>query len=504
MLDHDNPQENRDLVAEVTDVWKSYGGVPVLKGVSLDLEKGEIHALAGGNGAGKSTLMKVLTGVVTPDSGTVIVDNKEMRRLTPRTAHESGIYMVPQEPKLFPALSVRENISLSLTGLNVSNQQIAETTSALASHIKLSQPAGDLSISDQQLVEIIRGMLRNAQVLIVDEPTSSLTAREVDALFSRLRALAASGVGIFYITHRMNEIFELCSRVTVLRDGNVVFTAPVEDTSVAEVVQEMVPNVTETISAKHKEMKDLGGLSPMLVVKDFAGQGFHDVSLEVYPGEIVGIAGVVGSGRTELAETVYGIRPGEGRVIVDGGEYTNRAPATSTQVGISYVPEDRHANGVFLLGDIVHNTTSTILPSVSSRGFLSKRAEEEKVKNLTDRLDLQKGKLSRVVGKLSGGNQQKVSLAKALASSPKAIILDEPSRGVDVGARGDLYRLINELAMSGTAVLVISSDFDEIVEVADRVLVMRDGTISQELFGDDICLEAVRDHCFDVVDGGNK
>lgn len=501
MLDHVDQREDQELVAEVTDVWKSYGGIPVLKGVSLDLNKGEIHALAGGNGAGKSTLMKVLTGVVTPDDGTVIIDGKEMRNLSPRSAHESGIYMVPQEPKLFPSLSVRENISLSLTGLNVSNQLIKTTTNSLAPHINLNAPAGDLSISDQQLVEIIRGMLREARVLIVDEPTSSLTAREVDALFTRLRVLALSGVGIFYITHRMNEIFELCNRVTVLRDGNVVFTANVEDTSVSEVVREMVPGAAETTSARDRAEKDFGTSEPTLVLKGLSGQGFKDVSLEVYPGEIVGVAGVVGSGRTELVETVYGIRPGEGQVFLEGKEYTNRTPASSTATGISYVPEDRHANGVFLLGDIVHNTTSTILPEVSKNGFIKNRAERAKVKDLTTRLDLQKGRLSRAVGKLSGGNQQKVSLAKALASAPKAIILDEPSRGVDVGARGDLYHLIDELAEAGTAVLVISSDFEEIVEVADRVLVMRDGTLSQEICGNDICLETVRDCCFDVTDG---
>ena len=503
MLDSVDQHEETGYLASVSDVWKSYGGIPVLKGVSLNLRAGEIHALAGGNGAGKSTLMKVLTGVVTPDSGSVVINGKELRRLSPRSAHENGIYMVPQEPKLFPSLSVKENISLSLTGLNVPTSRIREFVKSLAPHINLNAPAGDLSISDQQLVEIVRGMLRDARVLIVDEPTSSLTAREVDSLFERLRALAADGVGIFYITHRMNEIFDLCNCVTVLRDGNMVFNSRVSDTSVAEVVQEMVPNAVQ-VAARTKGDKSFEVEIPTLKVDKLTGQGFNDISFEVYPGEIVGIAGVVGSGRTELVETVYGIRDGSGKVLLDGVDYSRRSPAASTGIGIAYVPEDRHANGVFLLGDIVHNTTSTILGSISASGFIKSKLEQDKVKDLTQRLALQQGSLSRAVGKLSGGNQQKVSLAKALASAPKTVILDEPSRGVDVGARADLYVLINELASSGTAVLVISSDFEEIVEVADRILVMRDGELKEELTGDRICLETVRDCCFDVTNGGQK
>lgn len=505
MLEAQETEEAVPTVAAVTNVWKSYGGVPVLKGVSLELRPGEIHALAGGNGAGKSTLMKIMTGVVSQDDGSVIIGGEEIRRLSPKTAHENGIYMVPQEPKLFPSLSVRENIALSLDGLNVSNAQIREVAQEMAPHIKLNSPAGDLSISDQQLVEIIRGILRQAKVLIVDEPTSSLTAHEVDLLFDRLRKLSSSGVGIFYITHRMNEIFDLCSHVTVLRDGNMVFTSPVADTTVSEVVRQMVPNVREELaeSERRARMVQEEGCTGdcVLEVKDLSGQGFEHVSLRVRAGEIVGIAGVVGSGRTELAETIYGIRPGEGAVLLVGEEYSDRSPANSNRVGITYVPEDRHANGVFLLGDIVQNTSSSIISRLSSRGFVKTKDERTMVEDLTKDLDLQQGSLARLVGKLSGGNQQKVSLAKALAAKPKAIILDEPSRGVDVGARADLYHLIRKLAEEGTAILVISSDFEEVVEIADRVLIMRDGTVAVELQGDEIRLDAVRDSCFNVEDG---
>lgn len=489
-------------LASVEDVWKSYGGVAVLKGVSLDLMPGEIHGLVGGNGAGKSTLMKALTGVVTPDAGTITVGGRELRRLSPRSAHENGIYMVPQEPQLFPTMSVRENIALSLEGLGVPKARVKEVVEQMAPHIDLNEHAGDLSISDQQLVEIVRGMLRDAKVLIVDEPTASLTVKEADRLFAQLRELAASGVGIFYISHRMNEIVDLCDTVTVLRDGNLIFTAPTAETCVDDIVELMIPthgaDGTRRTAGGRRNGESIFE-EPVLKVRDLTGQGFHNVSFTVHRGEIVGIAGVVGSGRTELAETIYGIRPGAGSVELGGKQLTNRTPSGSLKSGLSYVPEDRHAHGVFLLGSIIENSSASILPQVTRAGMLKRRDEYQLVEELTDRLDLQKGGLQRAVGNLSGGNQQKVSLAKALANRPSAIILDEPSRGVDVGARGDLYRLIGELAAEGTAVLVISSDFEEVVEVADRVLIMCGGTISCELRSGDIILETVRDRSFGLA-----
>ena len=495
----DEASRSKDSLAHVANVWKSYGGVPVLTGVNLDLKPGEIHALVGGNGAGKSTLMKVITGVVSPDSGSVVVAGKELRNLSPRAAHENGIYMVPQEPKLFPSLSVRENISLSLEGLKVSNAAIESMAQQIAPQINLDENADQLSISDQQLVEIIRGMLREAKVLIVDEPTASLTVQEVNRLFGHLRDLAAQGVGIFYITHRMNEIFEICDRVAVLRDGTLVSDRPVLETSVDEVVAEMIPNSTVTHGNSVAVAAAEKGIGPVVLeVNGLTGQGFTDVSLEVRAGEIVGLAGVVGSGRTELAETIYGVRQGVGEVKLYDKRLDKRSPAISMAEGLSYVPEDRHANGVFLLGTIIENSTSGVLKDVSRGLRIRHRFERSKVEDLTDSLDLQKGGLDRQVGNLSGGNQQKVSLAKSLANAPKAIILDEPSRGVDVGARGDLYRLIGELADAGTAVLVISSDFEEVVDVSDRILIMRGGTIREEITKHDITLETVRDRCFGI------
>lgn len=280
---------------------------------------------------------------------------------------------------------------------------------------------------------------------MVDEPTAALTVNEAEKLFERLRHLSQEGVGIFYITHRLNEIFELCTTVTVLRDGQIVLSKPVMETSVSEIVQEMVPSARKYEAWKTKTSNQ-NSSEPALVVEGLSGQGFKNISFSVAPGEILGIAGLVGAGRTEVAETLYGIRPGKGTVILNGKPYNQRAPRESLDRGLAYVPEDRHRNGVFLLGNIIDNVTSTVLPLLSHLGVISKRDEDSFTTKLMDSLSLQKGSLSRRVGSLSGGNQQKVSLAKALAVAPKVVVLDEPSRGVDVGARADLYRLIGDLA----------------------------------------------------------
>lgn len=484
-----------EYAAQVRDLWKSFGGVPVLKGVSIDLKPGEIHALAGGNGAGKSTLMKVINGVIQADAGEILIGGRKVRNLSPKQAHENGICMVPQEPQLFPNLSVRENLTLALDGVKTDKKAIAETLRAIAPHISLDTVAGDLSISDQQIIEIVRGVLSDAQVLVVDEPTAALTVSETEKLFGHLRSLSSRGVGIFYITHRLNEIFELCHRVTVLRDGEVALQKDVVETSVSEIVSEMIPSADTTIVCRALTRAE-ADVEPVLLVDGLTGQGFRDVTFAVNPGEIVGLAGVVGSGRTEVAETIYGIRPGEGRVVVAGKECPSRSPRIMLSNGLSYVAEDRHLNGVFLTGDITANTTSTVVDSLASGGLVSRKKELSFAQELTDRLSLQPGPMSRLVSCLSGGNQQKVSLAKSLANHPRVLILDEPSRGVDVGARADLYRLIGELAEAGTAVVVISSDFEEIAEVASRVLIMRGGSVTDELLGDDISLSKVRDYSF--------
>lgn len=492
--------EDAALIASVKNLWKSYGGIPVLKGVDIDVHAGEIHALVGGNGAGKSTLMKCITGVADPDDGSIRIGEREVKSLSPREAHINSVYMVPQEPQLFPNLSVLENVTLALNDKSITRERVEEIVTSLGHPIDLDVKMHELSISNQQLIEIVRGILRNAKLLIVDEPTAALTAREVDQLFAQLRQLAESGVGIFYVSHRMSEIFELCDRVTVLRDGQMVLQAKTQDVTPSELVAAMVPN-SEIVAARGARRGKTATDTPVLEVEDFTGQGFEHISFEVSPGEVLGIAGVMGSGRTELAETIYGLRPGVGTVRVKGKEYGHRSPRASLRHGLSYVPEDRHAHGVFLLGSIVDNTTCTVLPKVSSGGLIQHGKEMTITDQLSLDLALQPGSSDRRAANLAGGNQQKVSLAKALAPNPDVLILDEPSRGVDVGARSDLYRMIDRLALNGLAVVLISSDFEEIVELSDRVLVMRDGHIEEEISADEISLPAVRDAAFGTQSG---
>lgn len=485
----------RPVVAEVEQLWKSYGGNPVLQGVNIDVHEGEIHALVGGNGAGKSTLMKAITGVVEPDAGRITIGGNEVKNLSPKAAHANSVYMVPQEPKLFPNLSVYENVILALGSRSTTKSEVADVITSLGHPIDLDQSASELSISDQQLIELVRGILREAKLLIVDEPTAALTAREVDRLFDQLRKLAASGVGIFYVSHRMSEIFELCDRVTVLRDGNMVLQSDTADVDVDEIVRAMVPDAQ--IQARQNSGTAVDReCTPALSVTGLTGQGFEDVSFEVYPGEVLGIAGVVGSGRTELAETLYGLRRGEGEVRLNGELFERSSPRRSLDRGLAYVPEDRHAHGVFLIGDIVDNISASVLNKISTAGFISTEKDLALTDAFSKDLSLQKGSRKRRLGNLSGGNQQKVSLAKALAAEPSVIILDEPSRGVDVGAREDLYKLIDLLAKEGLAVVLISSDFEEVVDLSHRVVVMRDGRIRDELLGDDISLRSVRNTAF--------
>lgn len=489
-----------DQVVLLDGIWKSYGGIPVLKGVTVDLREGEIHALLGGNGAGKSTLMKILTGVAAADAGRIVLGGTEAGRLTPRTAHAHGVYLVPQEPELFANLSVLENIRLCLGSEKVSSARIREVVDNLSGTIDITARASDLSISEQQLVEIARGLLIGAKVLIVDEPTSALTAREADRLFEVLRGLVAQGVGIFYVSHRMSEIMALCGRVTVLRDGAVALQSATKDNTVEALVAAMVPDqVVHQVRDRADRHVPAADSRPSLVVEHLSGNGFSDVSLEVHPGEVLGIAGVVGSGRTELAETIYGLRRGMGTVRLNGTDYARRSPRASLRHGLAYVPEDRHEHGVFLVGSIVDNVTSTVLDKVSSGGILSPRKERELTDRITEDLALQEGARGRLVQNLSGGNQQKISLAKALAANPSVIVLDEPSRGIDVAARGDLYQLIEKLADDGLAVLIISSDFEEVALLSSRVLIMRDGRITEELHGDDITLERVRNASFGAL-----
>ena len=485
-------------IVALKNIWKVFDGVPVLRGVNIDVKPGEIHALLGGNGSGKSTLMKTLSGVYSLDAGEILLEGKPVAIENPSHAHRLGIYLVPQEPKIFPHLSVEENI---LIGMEVDPAQARKTIKQLAKDLgfeeSLSSPAGRLSIANQQLLEIIRGLLHNVKILILDEPTSTLTFREVDALFERLRMLAKRGIGIFFISHRLQEILEISDRVSVLRDGTFVLSAPTHTLDSRDLVRAMLPDdavTSQQFQRRHADAVDFG--APILRVERLSGEAFHDITFHVRAGEVVGVAGLVGSGRTELAEGIFGIDTHvTGDVFIDGEIIKKRTPRRCLDMGLVYVPEDRHAHGVFLELPNGHTITASILKRLGHL-LLSFRKEKKVTGEFTTRLQIKSSGPRQIARTLSGGNQQKVVLAKALAGNPKVVILDEPTRGVDAQARQDVYHLIRQLSEQGVGIMLISSDFDEVIQLSDRVLVMYHGEIVDEMAHSECQIERITESAF--------
>jgi len=481
---------------ELEGVWKVFSGVPVLKGVRFSLEPGEIHALLGGNGSGKSTLMKIIAGVYAMDAGTMRFKGASVRVDSPSAAHALGIYMVPQEPHIFPHLSLLENLGMGLPyGAKELSDRVRPVMEALEFHADLFEPAAFLSIAQQQLLEIVRGLLREASVLIFDEPTSALTFREAEHLFERMRRLAREGIGIVFISHRLGEVMEVADRVSVLRDGVMVLEGPTEALTPHDLVRAMLPEATD-VPVEPTERRGTTGSDPVLEVRGLSSEAFRDANFRLYPGEVLGVAGLVGSGRTELAEAIAGLDPhARGEVRVGGVPLRRLGPAESQRRGLVYVPEDRHAHGIFLELASLYTMTASILPELG-RVFLSTAKEAAVGRRFVDSLNIKLHSLWQPAGTLSGGNQQKVVLAKALATRPRVIILDEPTRGIDASARRDVYRLIRALAEQGVGVLLISSELEEVVELSDRVLVMHKGRILGMLEGEAITLERVTEASF--------
>ena len=485
---------------ELRDVWKVFSGVPVLKGVAFDLRPGEIQALLGGNGSGKSTLMKIIAGAYRMDAGEMRFMGAPVRVESPGAAQRLGIYMVPQEPHVFPHLSVRENLSLGLDlDPEAFQKKLAAVLGQLDFEVNLEEPAAFLSIAQQQLLEIVRGLLRDARVLIFDEPTSALTFREAEQLFDQMRRLAGQGIGIVFISHRLGEVMEVAHRVSVLRDGVMVLQAPKERLTPHDLVRAMLPGTAEEGEGPLEAGGTCRGGRPVLEVRGLSSEAFREASFDLYPGEVLGIAGLVGSGRTELAEAIVGLDPhARGQVRVAGTPLPHRSPAICQRHGLVYVPEDRHAHGIFLDLPSLHTMTAGILPRLGR--FLLATAKERGVgERFVDLLNIKLQRLEQIAGTLSGGNQQKVVLAKALAGEPRVVILDEPTRGIDASARRDVYRLIRRLTAQGLGVILISSELEEVVELADRVLVMYRGRITGELEGDAITLERVTEASFGMA-----
>jgi len=506
------------MLLQLSNVAKFFGAVRALKGVSFNLHAGEVHALLGENGAGKSTLIKIITGAHQPDGGTIEIKGERVEKLSPAAARNLGIACIYQQPALFPDLTVAENIALRLEQTKVFSRvdwnsrrgRAQILLERIGAEISPDTEIRSLSMPEQQLVEIACAIGSGARIVIMDEPTSSLTQQETQLLFAVVRDLRASGVGVIYISHRLEEIFQLADRVTVLRDGESVGTRdvqsgtgfqPVSNQSPAQAEQEIggrrdaCPALTESELIRMMVGREISQIFPpaesepgetALSLKNLgcADGGVKNVSLEVRAGEILGLAGLVGAGRTELARTIFGITPADaGEIFLRGEKIEIHSPQEAVARGIAYVPEDRRRHGVILEMPLAQNMTMAIHRQIFPGTWLRFGAERTCALDFIRQLDVRAYGPETPGHSLSGGNQQKVSLARWLATKPKVLILDEPTQGVDVGAKSEIHKIIRRLAKDGLAVLMISSDLPEILGMSDRIAVMRGGTIAAMLPG---------------------
>ncbi|MEV0323274.1 sugar ABC transporter ATP-binding protein [Streptomyces sp. NPDC050658] len=474
-------------VLAVQGLSKSFGAVRALHDVSLELYAGEAHALAGENGAGKSTLIKTLAGVHRPDAGGLWLDGAPVVFHGPGDARDAGVAVIYQEPTLFPDLSVAENIfmgrqprrSLGRVDHKAVHAAAGALFERLAVDLDPEQPARGLSIADQQIVEIAKALSFDARVLILDEPTAALTGSEVARLFGVVRSLREQGAAVLFISHRIEEIFALCRRVTTLRDGALIASEPLDGLTEDDLVRRMVGRDLDELYPKQEARVGEVALSVRRLTREGV---FTDVSFDVRRGEIVGLAGLVGAGRSEVARAVFGVdRWDAGSVQVQGRELVNGAPSTAMAAGLALVPEDRRAQGLVMDLSIERNIGLTGLRTTVRAGLMDRRAERSRSLDWAVRLQVKYARIADAVGTLSGGNQQKVVLAKWLATRPQVLIVDEPTRGIDVGTKAEVHRLLSELAADGVAVLMISSDLPEILGMADRVLVMHEGRLTAEI-----------------------
>ncbi|WP_240197027.1 sugar ABC transporter ATP-binding protein [Nonomuraea lactucae] len=486
-----------DAVLALAEASKSFGAVRALREVSLRLVAGEAHALAGENGAGKSTLVKILSGVHRPDNGRILLDGAPVDFGRPADAQQAGVAVIYQEPTLFPDLSIVENIFMGRQprtrfgriDRTAMSEQARRLFARLGVHLDPEQAARGLSIADQQLVEIAKALSRDARVLIMDEPTAALSGNEVARLFGVVNALREQGCAVLFISHRLDEIFELCQRVTTLRDGTLVAEHLIADITPDDLVRRMVGRDLDALYPK----QDSAPGEIALEVHRLTREGvFTDVSFQVRRGEIVALAGLVGAGRTEVVRTVFGIdRQDAGWVEVGGRRLRPASPTAAMAAGLALVPEDRRQQGLVMDLSIERNVALTGLADVRRGPLISRAAEHARARDWAVRLRLKFARLSDPVGVLSGGNQQKVVLAKWLARKPSVLIVDEPTRGIDVGTKAEVHRLLSELAVSGVAVLMVSSELPEVLGMADRVLVMHEGRLVAELPRDEATEESV-------------
>ncbi len=494
--------------AELRGISKRFAATQALDDVSLELRSGEVHALVGENGAGKSTLVKILAGVYQPDSGSIWLDGVETVLRGPAHARSIGIAVVHQEPRLFPDLTVAENVFLGHApsgrlgtidwgGMRRAAQALFEE---LDVQFDVGAPVRGLSMADQQLIEIAKSLSVEARVLILDEPTASLSAHEVERLFAIVRQLRGRGVSILFVSHRLDEVFVLSDRATVFRDGRHVVTTATTELTTADLIRHMVGR---TVSLFPKLETPIGEV--LLQVDRLTRTGaFRDISFSVRAGEIVGFAGLVGAGRTEVARVLFGIdhRDG-GEIRLDGKPVDFGSPSSAMGAGIAYLPEDRHQEGLVTDFSIAQNVTLPILPRLFPRLLVHASIERAVASDYTERFDVRMTGVDQLVGALSGGNQQKVVLAKWLASRPRVLILDEPTRGIDIGAKVEVHRIVSELAASGLGIIFISSDLPEVLAMSDRILVLHEGRLTAEIPRDRATQERVMFAATGNVSGGD-
>jgi rhamnose transport system ATP-binding protein len=473
-----------EYILELKNIRKSFSGVEVLHDVSFSLRPGEVHALLGENGAGKSTLVKIITGVHQPDHGEILLHDQPVHFSDARESRQAGIAAIYQELTLFPDLDVAENIFVGrqplAAGRRVDWQKLyAEAGKLLESlgvKLDLKQKARTLSIAQQQMVEIARAFSIKAQILIMDEPTSSLTLHEVDDLFRLVRRLRAEGAAIIFISHRLEELFSLADRVTVLRDGSYVDTRTIKDVTRDDLIRMMVGRTITHLFPKQEV--DAGDV--VLKVENLTRAGsFYDVSFELRHGEIVGLAGLVGAGRTNVARALFGVEPATGgRIEVNEREVTITSPQQAIELGLAYVPEDRQLHGLIPAMHIVSNISLPTLNHHARLGWLQDKSERKSAYEAARQMEVRANNIWQQARELSGGNQQKVVLAKWLSTNPRILILDEPTRGIDVGTKAAVHAWMSKLAAEGMAILMISSELPEILGMSDRVLVMREGHLT--------------------------
>jgi len=484
---------------EMLNIHKSFNGIPVLKGVSLLAKAGRIHALVGENGAGKSTLIKTMAGVIQPDSGTLRLGGQTLRWRTPGEAKSQGVHVIYQEFVQFAELSVAENIFMGDKRLSPGgflkrkemNLRAADLLAKLGVQLDPTARVGDLSVADQQMVEIAKALSHKVQVLILDEPTAVISGQEVELLFDRLRQLRAEGVAIIYVSHRLEEIFQLCDDITVIKDGERVGTRLVSEIDQAQLVGMMVGRQLADLYPARRKREQPGEV--VLTASDIrSGARVKGCSLRLRRGEITALAGMIGSGRTELAMALFGAQPLDaGSITVNGADVARMTPGLAIGLGIGLLTEDRKKEGLAMLLDVAANVTAAHLDEVTRQGMLDRGAERRIAEQAIAQYSIACRGPATSVALMSGGNQQKVLLARWARTATSVLILDEPTRGVDVGAKADIYRMMHEAADKGLAILMISSELLEVVGMAERVLVMRDGRISGELVGEGISEEAI-------------